>query len=270
MECKVNEVSVRYAEYGSGTPVLALHGAGVDHREIAGALEPLFLDRTGYRRIYPDLPAMGHTPAPATIASNDDVLDVILGLVDRIIGDEAFLVVGHSYGGYLARAIANRRPGRAVGLALICPAGERARDVPSHVVLHSSGDLAGVLGPELEAEYQNYLVVQTPETLRRFQEYVAPSVPLVNRSGLQRIFEHWQLRDRPEDAPAYPHPTLILVGRQDATVGYASQWDLIEHYPRATFAVLDRAGHALLHEQIDLTHALVAEWLARVKEHAAV
>jgi pimeloyl-ACP methyl ester carboxylesterase len=260
---------VNYAEYGSGMPVLALHGAGVDHREIAGALEPVFAARTGYRRIYPDLPGMGRTSAPATIAGNDDVVDVMLGLIDRVIGDEPFVVVGHSYGGYLARAIANRRRDRAIGLALICPIGEQSRDVPGHVVLHSSGELTGVLDPELEAEYCDYLVVQTPETMRRFRQYVAPSIPLVDRSALGRIFEHWQLRERPEDGPAYPHPTLILTGRQDSSVGSASQWDLLEHYPRATFAVLDRAGHALLHEQVDLAQAFVAEWLGRVREHAA-
>src|SRR6266704_4046584 len=211
---------VNYAEFGSGLPVLALHGAGVDHREISGALEPFFTARTGYRRIYPDLPGMGHTPAPATIASNDDVVDVLLGLVDRVIGDEEFVVIGQSYGSYLARAIANRRPDRTVGLALICAIGEHSRDVPDHVVIHESGELGGVLSPELEAEYRDYLVVQTPETLRRFQECVAPSVPLVDRTALGRIFEPWHLRERPEGAVVYPHPTLMLAGRQDSSVGY--------------------------------------------------
>jgi pimeloyl-ACP methyl ester carboxylesterase len=268
MDCKVNGVPVHYAEYGTGTPVLALHGAGVDHREIAGALEPLFRDRPGYRRLYPDLPGMGRTPAPATIASNDDVVELILGLVDNIIGAEQFVIIGQSYGGYLARAIANRRPERAVGLALICPVGDGARDTPEHRPLVASDDLRGAVDPDLETTYRNYFVVQTTETLRRFQEHVAPSAPLVDESGLARIFEQWQLSQRPEDATTYPGPTLILTGRQDATAGYASPWDLVEHYPRATFVVLDRAGHALLHEQPDLAHALVADWLTRVLEHA--
>jgi pimeloyl-ACP methyl ester carboxylesterase len=50
---------------------------------------------------------MGHTPAPERIDGNDAVLDLLLGLVDAVIGEEAFLLVGHSYGGYLARVIAN-------------------------------------------------------------------------------------------------------------------------------------------------------------------
>jgi pimeloyl-ACP methyl ester carboxylesterase len=78
-----------------------------------------------------------------------------------------------------------------------------------------------------------------------------------------------QLRTAPEQAPAYANPTLILAGRQDAIVGYAGVWRLLEHYPRATFAVLDRAGHGLVHEQVGLVTALMAEWLDRVREDAA-
>jgi len=33
--------------------------------------------------------------------------------------------------------------------------------------------------------------------------------------------------------------------------------------------VLDRAGHALLHEQVGLAPALLAEWLDRVREQRA-
>lgn len=270
----VNGIPVHYEEHGSGTPVLALHGAGVDHREIMGALEPLFADRPGYRRIYPDLPGMGRTPAPETIDSTDAVLDLLLGLVDAVIGEQAFLVVGHSSGGYLARAIANRRPRQVAGLALISPlvsdqGGEDER--PEHVVLHAADDLNvdGALGPEMAAVFRDYLVVQTPQTLRRFQETVAPGAELADQAALERMGTRWLLRSPPEQGPEYPHPTLILTGRQDATLGYAGAWRLLEHYPRATFAVLDRAGHGLPHEQVELLGALLGEWLDRVGEHRA-
>jgi pimeloyl-ACP methyl ester carboxylesterase len=273
MLATVDGIPVHYAQHGGGTPVLALHGVGVDHREIMGALEPLFADLPGYRRIYPDLPGMGRTPAPDTLNSNDDVVEVLLGLVDAVIGEEAFLLVGQSYGGYLARAIANRRPGQVAGLALVCAIGARtgAGEVPEHVVLEAADGLDpdGALGPEMAAEYRNYLVVQTPATLRRFQETVAPGMALVDKVALGRIFERWDLRPAPEEGLAYPNPTLILAGRQDATVGYAGFWRLLEHYPRATFAVLDRAGHGLLHEQVGLVGALLAEWLDRTMLAAA-
>jgi pimeloyl-ACP methyl ester carboxylesterase len=271
----VNSVPVHYTQHGSGdgAPVLALHGAGVDHRELMGALEPLFADRPGYRRIYPDLPGMGRTPAPDTLTSNDDVLEVLLGLVDAVIGERALLLVGQSYGGYLARAIANRRPSQVAGLALVCAVGEAAGqdERPERLVLHTAADLDpdATLGPAMAAEFRDYLVVQTPATLRRFQETVVPGAALVDQAALERIFQRWDLGTAPEQGPAYANPTLILAGRQDATAGYAGLWRLLEHYPRATFAVLDRAGHGLLHEQVGLATALLAEWLDRVREHRA-
>jgi len=272
LESTVNGVPVHFVDHGSGTPVLALHGVGVDHRELAGALEPLFADRPGYRRIYPDLPGMGRTPAPATVNGSDDVVEVLLGLVEALVGGRPFLVVGQSYGGYLAGAVANRRPGQAAGLALICPllgAAGAGAAVPEHVVLHAAGDLDGILDPALEAEFRDYFTVQTPDTLRRFQDHVAPGMALADRPALERIFQRWELHTAPEQGPPYANPTLILVGRQDATVGYAGAWRLLEHYPRATFAVLDRAGHALPHEQRGLLAALLGEWLDRVHERLA-
>ena len=51
-------------------------------------------------------------------------------------------------------------------------------------------------------------------------------------------------------------------------VGYAAAADLLGHYPHASLAVVDDAGHALPHEQQDLLRALVADWLARVERSA--
>lgn len=125
----LNGIPVHHAEHGgSGTPVLALHGAGVDHREILGGLEPVFAERPGRRRIYPDLPGMGRTPAPETLTSNDDALELLLGFVHAVIGKEPFLVVGQSCGGCLARAIAHRRPRQVAGLALVCAVGAGDRE----------------------------------------------------------------------------------------------------------------------------------------------
>jgi pimeloyl-ACP methyl ester carboxylesterase len=51
---RINDVQVHYVEHGDGVPLVALHGAGVDDREIEAAIEAI-APRGGYRRIYPDL-----------------------------------------------------------------------------------------------------------------------------------------------------------------------------------------------------------------------
>jgi pimeloyl-ACP methyl ester carboxylesterase len=255
---KALDVPVHYVEHGDGTPVLVLHGANVDHREMTGALEPVFDGVDGYRRVYPDLPGMGRTPAPGTVNGADDVLDVLLAFVDGVIGDGPFLVAGHSAGAYYARGIAGRRPQRAVGLALICPLGENIREVPAHEVLHASVDSGE------EGTFRDYFVVQTPATLERYRRCVAPSADLADEAALARIGANWLFGTAPEQGP-YRHPALIVTGRQDSMVGYAGAWDLLDRYPRATFAVLDRAGHALPHEQPGPLAALIVEWLDRVR-----
>jgi predicted transcriptional regulator len=50
-------------------------------------------------------------------------------------------------------------------------------------------------------------------------------------------------------------------------LGYQGAWDLLDVYPRASFAVLDRAGHVVFVEQKALVMALVNEWLDRVEEY---
>jgi pimeloyl-ACP methyl ester carboxylesterase len=250
-----------YVEQGEGLPVLTIHGAGVDHREVMACLDPVFDAYTGYRRIYPDLPGMGRTPAPETIRSADDVLEVLLGFIDGVIGDQPMLVAGHSAGGYYAQAIAHQRHRHVVGLALLCPLLTGIHDVPEHRVAYGSGSVG-------DAEFQDYFTVQTSQTLDRYERYVEPAARLADQSALARIGERWELTTPPHEHGPYQAPTLLVTGRQDSTVGYARAWEMLEHLPRATFAVLDRAGHALPHEQPRLVRALVAEWLDRVHEHS--
>ena len=56
------------------------------------------------------------------------------------------------------------------------------------------------------------------------------------------------------------------LARQDASVCYFECWKMLGQFPRATLAVLDRAGHHLPMEQNELLHALALEWMSRVKE----
>jgi len=67
----------------------------------------------------------------------------------------------------------------------------------------------------------------------------------------------------------FPGPSLIITGRQDAMVGYRDAWNILENYPRATYVVLDRAGH-FLEEKEDLVNVLINDWLNRVQETAGL
>src|SRR4029453_12544769 len=116
MEIRVGQVVIHYVEHGTGRPVLVLHGAGVHHREAEACFELVFDGIAGLRRIYPDLPGMGRTIAPETLRSAEDVLDTLLDFAEEVIGGTGYLLIGHSAGGYYAKAMAARRPAQVAGL----------------------------------------------------------------------------------------------------------------------------------------------------------
>lgn len=68
------------------------------------------------------------------------------------------------------------------------------------------------------------------------------------------------------DELVFDKPTVFTLGRQDAVVRYKDAFRILDIYPRATFAVLDRAGHNLQIEQALLFDSLICEWLDRVTE----
>lgn len=261
-------MKLRSTELGpaDGFPVLAVHGWTPDHRLMTGCLEPVFAARTKpYRRLYPDLPGMGETPVGG-VESADDILDSLDGYVDEYIGDEPFLIIGESYGGYLARAMTRKRRLQVAGLSLICPVGKAVwhvdRDVPPHEVLHRDDALEHLRG----SEFDEVAVVQTPETFRRTQAEIVVGLDIADFPALDRIQQRWVLEEEPEDGDSISVPTVIMVGRQDSSTGYRDSMSLLDHYPRASFTVLDRAGHNLQIEQPELFRAITAEWLDRVEE----
>jgi pimeloyl-ACP methyl ester carboxylesterase len=113
-------------------------------------------------------------------------------------------------------------------------------------------------------------VAQSPELLTEFRHSFKPGLDAADLEFLERVEANYRFSfdvDKlPEPCAA---PTLIVTGRQDANCGYRGAWDLLDNFPRATFAVLDRAGHALPMEQKALYHALLSEWLDRVEEYSA-
>ena len=113
--------AVHYAAHGSGRPVLVLHGAGVDHREAEACFEPAFGGMAGLRRIYPDLPGMGRTPAPRPCAAPTTSSTRCSTSPTQVTDGAEYLLVGHSAGAYYAQAMAARRPAQVAGLALVCP-----------------------------------------------------------------------------------------------------------------------------------------------------
>ncbi|MDR7275727.1 alpha/beta fold hydrolase [Catenuloplanes atrovinosus] len=254
-------------EIGSGTPVVLLHGFGLDHRSLL-PLEPAFERAGPWRRIYLDLPGATGTRA-AGVNGTQQVADAVVDEIRARLGDEPFAVLGGSFGGMIARYVAHECRPRVLGLATVAGvfvAAHAGRTVPPRAVLREEPEIVPLLGAAVDA-YREDAVVESVADAHGFLRYLLPGLDGADQRALARIAERYSLDREPEDAHPEPfrHPTLHVTGRQDHVVGYSDAWRRIEHYPRASFAALDAAGHNLLFEQRELCCALVGDWLARIR-----
>lgn len=255
---------------GDGTPIVLLHGLGCDHRLMAGCMEPVFQGRRGYRRIYVDLPGMGRSDALAK-ANSDEMLEALVALINRL-GLVHFLLAGESYGGYLARGILSRMPERVAGLLFICPvaiAAHAARTVPAQGAQSFDRRFLAQLSPEEREHFCEYAVVANASTYKRYQGEIVPGAQEADRGFIRQLERAYPFSfdvDAKIRELQYERPVLLLTGRQDTYVGYRDQWNLLEDYPRATFSVLDMAGHNLQIERPEVFASLVTDWLERVEE----
>jgi pimeloyl-ACP methyl ester carboxylesterase len=270
MQCRVRDLNINYEAVGVGRLLLALHGMPLDHRHIMEDLEPLFAHRVGWRRIYPDLPGMGQTQAADWLCRQDQVLDIVLEFLELVAPDEHIVVAGTSYGGYLARGIVHRRLGQVDGLMLNVPAvryDQQQRVLPTHRVIHKDPDFLAALQPS-EQGWLEVAVVQSLALLDSARRVIDPAAALADKKFLERLGPKAAFSFDVDALPQpFEAPTLILSGRFDPWVGYKDAYQLLDNFPRGTYAVLDRAGHGLALEQRTLFRALVSEWLDRVEEY---
>jgi len=271
MKCVVGGCEINYEIIGEGMPVINLHGSTLDMRSMIGCMEPIFENREGWKRIYPDFPGHGRTLGCESIKGSDDVLRVLLDFIDNVIPDTQFALTGLSFGGYIAQGIIHYIPNRVAGLLLIVPrvvSHPGQRNLPKKSVLARDNDLLNKIDSQERAGFEEVAVLQTKNIWNRYVKEISSGVRVADTIFLQRLdpaIDAFSF-DVDEEAEIFDRPTLILTGRQDHIVGYQDTWTILERYPHATFAVFDRAGHALQLEQETLFNALVNEWLNRVEE----
>ena len=127
------DVSLHHFASGTGRNVLYVHGGpGIPETTAAPGL-----DLGGYRVHYYDQRGTGQSSwlfegaVSSSMFKNMQALVGTLGIaqqvadierIRRILGDERLILVGHSYGGFLASLYAAEFPDRVEGLILIAPA----------------------------------------------------------------------------------------------------------------------------------------------------
>jgi pimeloyl-ACP methyl ester carboxylesterase len=253
--------------FGDGRHVVLIHGGKLDHRHMVDAIEPVFHGIDGWKRIYVDLPGHGQSTADASYRSQDDVLAAVTEFAAAQFPGQTFALIGESRGSYIAQGFAHAQPELIDGLLLIVPGGNtpasRAK-LPKHQTIVSDKVLRSELADDEIGRFDR-LVVQNRSIVEKIRRTKIPAIPLHDGDLEDRIANAFEFSfDLNGPDAVFEKPSLIISGRQDAIAGYADAIDSLPNYPRATYALLDTAGHSLAWERPDLFKALARDWLHRL------
>ena len=269
-------------EFGSGIPILFIHGWQMDSNAEKYDFEPVFSSSSGFRRIYVDLPAHGSSPSYQVQDLNDIYMHLTRFIAQRIGSASHFLLVGSSCGAYLARALAIKHAQQVDGLLLRVPLiqpDNSMRDVdPFQPLVRNSTEIPNDTSSptrETEPDLPDPILIHTPAYITALHakstQAVLPAVRRANTQVLDPIRndpQRYQLNptEHASVKQKFFAPTLILTGRHDTVVGYRDSLALTEIYPRSTYVVLDRGTHGLPVDEGGVFEALVRDWLGRVDE----
>lgn len=270
MLIQVDGIDVNFEERGLGWPILMLHGGYLDHRHMMDEMEPAFQHHDGWHRLYPDLPAHGHTPTLPRPMTFDAILEHVIRFMDAVVPGQRFAVAGMSAGGHLARGLAAKSPDRLLGVFINAAPfviDYERRDLPEPSTIFEEDGFADKAGDRTDT--LRFLQPVRDTALVEWDTLcLRPALSLLDEAA---ALESWQPENyafsfNPDESGVpFSAPSLILAGRQDTVAGYRDTWKSVEHFPRATFATLDGCGHFIAPAKRDLFRSLIIDWLERME-----
>lgn len=281
---------------GSGRKVLIVHGGpGMPYRESLAGLQTL-TDRFKFH--YYDQRGCGKSTRPfdrftsQNMYENMRTLDKTLGLgaqiadierIRQILGEEKMILIGHSWGGFLASLYAAEFPEHVEKLILISPANTLVMPQPE-----AESDLFASVRAKLPeeqlAEYDafikdyfdfNKLFSRSEADLiamdEKFGKYYISVADIVSGSEIQQgepggwmtwgmyisMGQRYDLRDSLKKVTA---PVLVIHGTNDLQSESASRL-YSDAFSNAQFAIIQNAGHFSFQEQPAEFSRIVSDFL---------
>jgi pimeloyl-ACP methyl ester carboxylesterase len=247
----------RIREVGAGPAVVLVHGYPLDGAMWSGVARTL---AARFRVLKPDLPGRGETTAASggTIEDYADFVEAIVRELPAPVG-----LAGFSMGGYVALALAKRRPEKLKALGLVDTraaaddeAGRGKRD-DAIATVRSAG-----VGPIAEAMLPRLLGPMSAgnrDLTERVQRIILRQKPETVEADLKAM------RDRPDSRAFLAEiaiATLVVVGDADALTPPADSQAMAAAIPGSKLVTIPAAGHLAPMERPGAVAAALGDFFA--------
>jgi len=249
-----------YRTKGSGPLVVLLHGFG-EEGSVWRAQSDLFHN---HQLLIPDLPGSGDSEAIDDM-SMESLADAVKELVDSIQLGERITLIGHSMGGYIALAFAEKYPDSLSAFGLFhstaFPDSDEKRETRRKGIRfiqeHGAFEFLKTATPNLFAPKTKVenggLIDEQLATVRNF-----------SAENLVSYYEAMMKRpDRTEVLRNSQVPVLFVLGKYDAAVPIEDGWKLC-HLPQLSYIHhLENSGHMGMLEEVNETNQLLTQFVTQ-------
>ena len=260
-------IRTNYHDVGDGPPVLLIHGSGPGVSAWAN-WRLLLPDLSRQARVIaPDMVGFGFTERPAGQRYDMPAwVAQALGLLDAL-GIERCDLVGNSFGGALALALAIAHPQRVRRLVLMGSVGVPFPITPGldavwgyEPSLQRMRELLDIFAWDRSLVNDELARLRHAASIRPgFQESFAAMFPAPRQRWVDAM------ASLECDIRALPHQTLVVHGREDRVIPLSNSLTLASWIPRAQLHVYGQCGHWTQIEHASRFARLVGDFLAEAE-----
>ena len=242
---------IYYKIEGTGNPVMLLHGFAEDGRIWSYQVEQL---KKNYKLIIPDLPGSGNSEMLEGEVALGDYAEAIKEIADEeiVLGNEKqFTMIGHSMGGYITLAFAEKYPKLLNGIGLF-HSSAFADDEQKKETRRKGIDFIKNNGPELflKNTIPNLFSEKTKEEAAELIEKLIAQSKNFSGESLIQYYEAMIGRpDRSGILKSFKKPVLMIAGKYDNAVPMQSSLNQSYLSDVTYFHVLKLSGHMGMWEE---------------------
>lgn len=254
------DIMMCYEDYGTGTPLLLLHGFPLSK----AMWEPQVSGLADIARVLtPDLRGHGSTDSPSGVYSMDQLADDCHLFLQMVGIHSPIVLCGLSMGGYLSFAYYRRYP-RDV-MALILTATRASADTPQGKANRDEAiRKAQQVGSKAVVDIWLPKMF-SPKTYSKNPELVEKVRTIMEQTSVNGIVGALMgMRDRPDSQSMLKDikvPTLIIHGADDQLIPVEEAQAMHASIPKSRLEIIPEAGHLPNLEQIEVYNHLIRAFL---------
>lgn len=254
-----------YRAEGSGNPIMLLHGFAEDHTIWDYQVEKL---KNDFLVILPDIPGSGASKMLQGNISIADYAEVIKSIADAegvTPRKKPFTLIGHSMGGYITLAFAEKYPELLNGIGLFHSSAYA--DDETKIAARKKGiEFIKSKGAEsfLRTTTPNLFAEKTKQENPVLIEKLISLSKNISPEALIQYYEAMMKRpDRSSILKSFPKPVLYIVGKQDNAVPLTLSLKQCHLSPIFQINILQDSGHVGMWEEKDLASECIKSFLEK-------